>query len=41
MTRTERQKECIKKWIGSGGRAIIVCPTGFGYYQPFSSEKLD
>lgn len=30
MTRTERQKECIKKWIGSGGRAIIVCPTGFG-----------
>lgn len=32
MTRTERQKECIKKWIGSGGRAIIVCPTGFGYY---------
>lgn len=30
MTRTERQKECIKRWIESGGRGIIVCPTGFG-----------
>ena len=38
MTRTERQKECIKRWIESGGRGIIVCPTGFG--KTFLSIQL-
>lgn len=30
MTRTERQKESIKKWISAGGKASIVAATGFG-----------
>lgn len=30
MTRTERQKECIKKWLEAGGRAGLLLPTGFG-----------
>ena len=30
MDRTERQKECLKRWLKSGGRASIVACTGFG-----------
>ena len=30
MDRTERQKECLKKWLKFGGRASIVACTGFG-----------
>ena len=29
-SRDERQKECLKKWIKSGGAATIVASTGFG-----------
>lgn len=30
MNRTERQKECIKKWILAGGANTVVATTGFG-----------
>lgn len=30
VTRDERQKECLKKWIQTNGRATIVAATGFG-----------
>lgn len=30
MDRTTRQKECLKRWIKSGGKATIVAATGFG-----------
>lgn len=30
VTRTERQKECLKKWIKAGGNATVVAATGFG-----------
>ena len=30
MTRTERQVECIKKWIASKGKGSIEAATGFG-----------
>lgn len=30
MDRSERQKEGIRKWIKSGGKATCVYPTGFG-----------
>lgn len=30
MTRTERQKECIKKWLNNNGLGIAILPTGFG-----------
>lgn len=30
MTRTERQKEAVRKWIKAKGRGTIVAPTGVG-----------
>ena len=30
MTRDERQKECIRRWVKAGGNASIVASTGFG-----------
>lgn len=30
ITRDERQRECLKKWLKSGGIATIVACTGFG-----------
>ena len=30
MDRTERQKLCIKRWLGAGGSATVVASTGFG-----------
>ena len=30
MTRTERQKECVKQWLNHSGQATIVAATGFG-----------
>ena len=30
MTRTERQQEAVKKWIGNKGKGTIVACTGFG-----------
>ena len=30
MTRTERQIECIKKWVASKGKGSIEAATGFG-----------
>lgn len=30
VTRTERQKECLKRWIKAGGAGTLVCCTGFG-----------
>ena len=30
MTRTERQQEAAKKWIGAKGRGTIIAPTGSG-----------
>ena len=30
MDRTERQKECLKRWIKAGGAACIEACTGFG-----------
>lgn len=30
ITRTERQKECLKNWLKAGGKASIVAATGFG-----------
>ena len=30
VTRDERQKECLKNWLKSEGRATIVAATGFG-----------
>lgn len=30
MDRTERQKLCIKRWLGAGGSATVVAATGFG-----------
>lgn len=30
MTRTERQKECLKRWLKSNGKGTIVASTGFG-----------
>ena len=30
MTRDERQKECIRRWLKAGGNASIVASTGFG-----------
>lgn len=30
MTRDERQKECIRRWVKAGGNASIVACTGFG-----------
>lgn len=30
ITRTQRQKECLKKWIQAGGNATVVAATGFG-----------
>ena len=31
MTRDERQKECIRRWVKAGGNASIVASTGFGF----------
>ena len=31
MTRTERQRESIKKWIANKGRGTIVGGTGIGF----------
>lgn len=30
MDRTERQKECLNRWIKSGGKGSLECCTGFG-----------
>ena len=30
ITRTERQKQCLKRWIQAGGNATVVAATGFG-----------
>ena len=30
ITRTERQKQCLAKWLKSGGAATVVACTGFG-----------
>jgi superfamily II DNA or RNA helicase len=30
ITRTERQKQCLKKWLQFGGNATVVAATGFG-----------
>ena len=30
MTRTERQKEAVKKWIVAKGKGSIEAATGFG-----------
>lgn len=30
MTRTERQRECIKRWIKAKGKGTIIAPTGSG-----------
>lgn len=30
VTRNERQKICLKKWLKAGGRATVVAATGFG-----------
>lgn len=30
MDRTQRQKECLKRWLEFGGRASVVACTGFG-----------
>ena len=30
VTRDERQKTCLKKWLNSGGAATVVACTGFG-----------
>ena len=30
VTRDERQKECLKKWIQANGHATVVGCTGFG-----------
>lgn len=30
VTRDERQKTCLKKWLNSGGTATVVACTGFG-----------
>lgn len=30
MDRTQRQKECLKRWIKAGGKATVVAATGFG-----------
>ena len=30
ITRTERQKICLKRWIQAGGNATVVAATGFG-----------
>lgn len=31
LSRDERQKECLKKWIQTNGHATIVAATGFGF----------
>ena len=31
MTRTERQRESIKKWIANKGRGTVVAGTGVGF----------
>ena len=31
MTRTERQREAVKKWIANKGHASIEAATGFGF----------
>lgn len=31
MDRTERQKLCIKRWLGAGGNGCVVACTGFGF----------
>lgn len=30
MTRTERQKEAVRKWIKNKGKGSIIAMTGFG-----------
>lgn len=30
MTRTERQKEAVRKWLKSKGKGSFEMPTGFG-----------
>ena len=30
VSRTERQKICIKRWLAAGGQNSIVAATGFG-----------
>ena len=30
ITRDERQKQCLKRWLNSGGAATVVACTGFG-----------
>ena len=30
VSRTERQKMCIKRWLAAGGQNSIVAATGFG-----------
>ena len=30
VTRDERQKQCLKRWLNSGGAATVVACTGFG-----------
>ena len=30
VSRTDRQKLCIKRWLEAGGNSTIVAATGFG-----------
>lgn len=31
MTRDERQKLSVKRWLDSNGHGTLVCATGFGF----------
>ena len=31
ITRDERQKECLKKWLSNGGQGALLACTGFGF----------
>lgn len=39
MDRTQRQKECLKRWIKANGKATVVACTGFGVLWPGRCKK--
>ena len=40
LTRTERQKEILKKWINNRCKGTAVCCTGFGFVEAVTGKAV-
>lgn len=41
MTRDERQKLSVKRWLDSNGHGTLVCATGFGFIAVYISNYIN